>query len=70
MFKNIDAVTSQDLHNWTNKNEQQREVRIIQWKNGACQTMRLSFHSFGRKRFIEGSNVALHDKGMNAFMSP
>jgi hypothetical protein len=22
--------------------------------------MRLSFHSFGRKRFIEGSSVALH----------
>jgi len=26
--------------------------------------MRLSFHSFGRKRFIEGSSVALHKKGL------
>ena len=34
----------------------------IQWKNGAHQTMALSFHSFGRNRFMEGSNVALHQK--------
>jgi hypothetical protein len=29
-----------------------------EWISGARHTMRLSFHSFGRKRFIEGSNVA------------
>lgn len=31
-------------------------------KNGAPQMMALSFHSFGRNRFVEGSNVALHQK--------
>jgi hypothetical protein len=38
------------------------KVGIIQWKYGARQTISLLFHSSGRKRFTEGSNVALHKK--------
>ncbi len=53
------------LNQWVEQKKKKRRglgPTDIQWKNGAHQTMALSFHSFGRNRFMEGSNVALHQK--------